>query len=95
VRFVHPDSLPLNIPNKITAADFNNWCRSGIYFTMEWDPQYQTVLPATIPASRERRRRADAHYGKGTFIYTATPGSVSSAGVSGAYKMFVNLVSAK
>jgi hypothetical protein len=98
VRFVHPDSPLLNTPNKITQADFNNWVQErGVYFTKDWDPQYQTVLASNDPGEPEKEGgELYAHYGKGTFIYTGYAWFRQlPAGVPGAYKLFVNLVSAK
>jgi LmbE family N-acetylglucosaminyl deacetylase len=98
VRFVHPDSPLLNTPNKISAADFNGWVQErGLNFVKDWDPQYQTVLSSNDPGEPEKEGgELVAHYGKGVFIYTAYAWFRQlPAGVPGAYKMFVNLVSAK
>ncbi|HEX7678879.1 MAG TPA: PIG-L family deacetylase [Thermoanaerobaculia bacterium] len=98
VRFVHPDSPLLNTPNKITDADFNDWVQErGLYFVKDWDAQYQTVLASHDPGEPDKEGgELYAHYGKGTFIYTSYAWFRQlPAGVPGAYKMFVNLVSAK
>jgi len=98
VRFVHPDSPLLNTPNKITAGDFNDWVQErGLYFVKDWDPQYQTVLASNDPGETEKEGgELFAHYGKGAFVYTSYAWFRQlPAGVPGAYKMFVNLVSAK
>jgi LmbE family N-acetylglucosaminyl deacetylase len=98
VRFVHPDSPLLNTPNKITAADFNGWVQErGLYFVKDWDSKYQTVLASNDPGEPEKEGgELFAHYGKGAFIYTSYAWFRQlPAGVPGAYKMFVNLVSAK
>ena len=98
VRFVHPDSPLLNMPNKITDADFDGWVQErGLYFVKDWDPQYQTVLASHDPGEPDKEGgELYAHYGKGTFIYTSYAWFRQlPAGVPGAYKMFVNLVSAK
>jgi hypothetical protein len=98
VRFVHPDSPLLNTPNKISAADFNGWVQErGLNFVKDWDPQYQTVLASNDPGEPEKEGgELFAHYGKGTFVYTSYSWFRQlPAGVPGAYKMFVNLVSAK
>jgi len=98
VRFVHPDSPLLNVPNKITQADFSGWVQErGLNFVRDWDPQYQTVLASNDPGEPEKEGgELYAHYGKGTFIYTSYAWFRQlPAGVPGAYKMFVNLVSAK
>jgi LmbE family N-acetylglucosaminyl deacetylase len=98
VRFVHPDSPLLNVPNKITQSDFNGWVQErGLNFVKDWDPQYQTVLASNDPGEPEKEGgELYAHYGKGTFVYTSYAWFRQlPAGVPGAYKMFVNLVSAK
>jgi len=98
VRFVHPDSPLLNVPNKITQADFSGWVQErGLNFVKDWDPQYQTVLASNDPGEPEKEGgELYAHYGKGTFVYTSYAWFRQlPAGVPGAYKMFVNLVSAK
>jgi LmbE family N-acetylglucosaminyl deacetylase len=98
VRFVHPDSPLLNVPNKISEADFSGWVQErGLNFVKDWDPQYQTVLASNDPGEPEKEGgELYAHYGKGTFIYTSYAWFRQlPAGVPGAYKMFVNLVSAK
>jgi LmbE family N-acetylglucosaminyl deacetylase len=98
VRFVHPDSPLLNTPNKITEADFAGWVQErGLYFVKEWDPQYQTVLASNDPGEPEKEGgELFTHYGKGAFIYTSYDWFRElPAGVPGAYKLFVNLVSAK
>jgi LmbE family N-acetylglucosaminyl deacetylase len=98
VRFVHPDSPLLNVPNKITQADFSGWVQErGLNFVKDWDPQYQTVLASNDPGEPEKEGgELYAHYGKGTFIYTSYAWFRQlPAGVPGAYKLFVNLVSAK
>jgi LmbE family N-acetylglucosaminyl deacetylase len=98
VRFVHPDSALLNTPNKITPADFDGWVQErGLYFAKDWDPQYQTVLASNDPGESEKEGgELFAHYGKGAFVYTSYAWFRQlPAGVPGAYKLFVNLVSAK
>jgi LmbE family N-acetylglucosaminyl deacetylase len=98
VRFVHPDSPLLNTPNKITDADFSGWVQErGLNFVKDWDPQYQTVLASHDPNEPDKEGgELFAHYGKGAFVYTAYAWFRQlPAGVPGAYKMFVNLVSAR
>jgi hypothetical protein len=98
VRFTHPDSPLLNVPNKINAADFDGWVQErGLYFVKDWDPQYQTVLSSNDPGEPAKEGgELFAHYGKGTFVYTSYAWFRQlPAGVPGAYKMFANLVSAR
>ena len=97
VRFVHPDHLLLNTPNKITAADFNGWVQErGLYFTNNWDSHYETVLATNDPGESEKEGgELYARYGKGVYVYTSYSWFRQlPAGVSGAYRLFANLVSA-
>ncbi|MFZ0786676.1 MAG: PIG-L family deacetylase [Candidatus Acidiferrales bacterium] len=96
VRFLAPDSPLLNSPNKITMADFEGWVQErGIYFWGTWDPRYHPVLGFTDTGEAE----ADggliyARDGKGLYIYTGISFFRElPAGVPGAYRLFVNLIS--
>ena len=88
----------LTTPNKITEADFQGWIQErGLYFTSDWDPRYTTVLASNDPGEPEKPGgQLVAKHGKGTFIYTSYAWwRQLPAGVPGAIKAFVNLVSAK
>jgi len=96
VRFLAPESPLLNYPNKITMADFEGWVQErGIYFWGTWDPRYHPVLGFTDTGEPE----ADggliyARDGKGLYIYTGISFFRElPAGVPGAYRLFVNLIS--
>lgn len=98
VTLPHPDSPLLQTPNRITPRDFEGWVQErGLYFASEWDPRYQTVLESHDPdepnmAGGELWTR----YGKGVYIFTSWAWFRQlPAGVSGAYRMFANLLSAK
>jgi LmbE family N-acetylglucosaminyl deacetylase len=98
VRFVDPNHAVLTTPNKITAADFSGWIQErGLYFTTEWDPKYTTVLASNDPGEPEKAGgQLVARHGKGVFIYTAYAWwRQLPAGVPGALRAFVNLVSAR
>lgn len=98
VELLKPNHPLLNTPNKITAADFNGWVQErGLYFTKDWDPQYETVMASNDPGEPSKPGgELYAHYGKGAFVYTSYAWFRElPAGVPGAYKLFVNLVSAK
>ncbi len=98
VRFVKADHPLLNVPNKITQADFEGWVQErGLYFTREWDPRYDTVIATNDPGESEKAGgELYARYGKGVFIYTSYAWFRQlPAGVAGAYKLFANLVSAR
>ena len=85
-------------PNRITPADFDGWVQErGLYFADEWGPEYHAVLSSSDPGEEPARGGLlVAHHGKGIFIYTGYAFFRQlPAGVPGAYRLFVNLVSAR
>jgi len=96
VRFLLPDHPVLNTPNKITAADFEDWVQErGLYFPNEWDEKYAAILSANDPNEPPRNGGLlVAEYGEGHFIYTGYSWFRElPAGVPGAYRVFANLIS--
>jgi LmbE family N-acetylglucosaminyl deacetylase len=96
VRFLAPESPLLNYPNKITMSDFQGWVQErGIYFWGTWDPRYQAVLGLTDRGEPEATGGlVYARNGKGLYIYTGLSFFRElPAGVPGAYRLFVNLLS--
>lgn len=98
IHFLKADHPLLNVPNKITASDFEGWVQErGLYFTRDWDPRYETVIASNDPGETEKPGgELYARYGKGVFIYSSYDWFRElPAGVPGAYKLFANMVSAK
>lgn len=98
VTLLKPDHPLFNLPNKIAPKDFDGWVQErGLYFTNEWDPQYETVMATNDPGEASKPGgELFARYGKGVYIYTSYAWFRQlPAGVPGAYKLFVNLVSAR
>jgi len=98
VKLLDPAHPLLTTPNKINAADFNGWVQErGLYFASEWDPKYTTILASNDPGESEKPGgELYARHGKGVFVYTSYAWwRQLPAGVPGAIKAFVNLVSAK
>jgi len=96
VRFAVPDSSLLNFPNKITTADFEGWVQErGLYFWGTFDQRYQGVLAMRDPGEEELLGGlVTARDGKGVYIYTGLAFFRQlPAGVPGAYRLFVNLLS--
>lgn len=96
VKFINPGSTVLNEPNKITAADFEGWIQErGIYFASELDPKYEIVLSMNDPGENAKGGSLIiAKFGKGNFVYTGLVFFRElPAGVPGAYRLFVNLLS--
>ncbi len=97
VTILTPDHPLLNTPNKITAADFDGWVQErGLYFPNGFDERYQTPLATNDPGEAPLRGGLIvARHGKGTYIYTGYAWFRQlPAGVSGAYRLFVNMISA-
>ncbi|MHB8753701.1 MAG: PIG-L family deacetylase [Candidatus Acidiferrales bacterium] len=97
VRFVDPSSPLLNFPNRITQDDFRGWIQErGLYFWGQWDPRYHAVLAMHDPGEPDALGSlVYARDGKGIYIYTGIAFFRQlPAGVPGAYRLFVNLLSA-
>lgn len=97
VNFIAPDHQLLNYPNKISQNDFEGWIQErGLYFAENWDSHYEPVLLARDPDEEELKGgMLFTRYGKGVFIYSAYSWFRQlPAGVPGAYRIFVNMLSA-
>jgi LmbE family N-acetylglucosaminyl deacetylase len=96
VRFLGPENPLLNAPNKITLADFDGWVQErGLYFWGSFDARYQPLLGLKDPGESETTGSlVSAQYGKGVYVYTGLSFFRQlPAGVPGAYRLFVNLIS--
>ena len=98
VTLLQPHHLLLISPNKISSADFADWVQErGLYFASQWDDRYDAVL-SSHDAGEDARDGGllYARYGKGVFIYTGYSFFRQlPAGVPGAIRLFVNLISAQ
>ncbi|HUH33395.1 MAG TPA: PIG-L family deacetylase [Daejeonella sp.] len=98
VTILTPDNPVLNYPNKITEQDFEGWVQErGIYFLSDLDPQYSPILGMNDKNEKQTiGSLVVADYGKGRFIYTGLVFFRQlPAGVPGAYRLFVNLITNK
>ena len=96
IEFLDKNHPILNSPNKITQKDFDNWIQErGLYFAREWDDQYQPVFASNDPGEDvQKGSLLYTNYGEGRFIYTGLSFFRElPAGVTGAYRLFVNLIS--
>jgi LmbE family N-acetylglucosaminyl deacetylase len=85
-------------PNTITARDFNGWVQErGLYFMSKWDEHFKALLACHDPGEDPQKGGLLlAHYGKGIYIYTGYAFFRQlPAGVPGAVRLYVNLLSAK
>lgn len=98
VVFAEAASPLLTAPNRITERDFDGWVQErGLYFAEEWSAEYRSILNSSDPGEDSGGGGLlAARYGEGVFIYTAYAFFRQlPAGVPGAYRLFVNLVSAR
>ena len=85
-----------NFPNKITNEDFNGWVQErGLYFPNIWSDEYTPLLSMNDKGETPKLGSLlIAKYGKGNYIYTGLSFFRElPAGVSGAYKLFANMLS--
>jgi LmbE family N-acetylglucosaminyl deacetylase len=85
-------------PNLITARDFDGWVQErGLYFMDHWDEHFKPLLACQDPGEEPQRGGLlRAQYGKGTYIYTGYAFFRQlPAGVPGAVRLFVNLLSTR
>ena len=95
-KFLEPDHLVLNYPNKIELADFDNWVQErGLYFPDKWDKNYNALIRWADPDENPLDGALlVCDYGKGQFVYTTISFFRQlPAGVPGAYKLWGNILS--
>jgi len=98
VEILAPDDGVFHYPNEITARDFDGWVQErGLYFMDKWDEHFKPLLSCHDPSEdAQKGGLLRAQYGKGTYIYTGYAFFRQlPAGVPGAVRLFVNLLSAK
>jgi LmbE family N-acetylglucosaminyl deacetylase len=97
VKFLKPNDPLLNRPNKIAQSDFKGWVQErGLYFWTQFDSKYTPLLAMHDPGEPDLNGAlVYARYGKGVYIYTGIAFFRQlPEGVPGAYRLFVNLLSA-
>jgi LmbE family N-acetylglucosaminyl deacetylase len=98
VKILAPGDSVFQSPNKITPHDFDGWVQErGLYFMDRWDDHFQPLLESHDPGEGEQKGGLlRAQFGKGTYIYTGYAFFRQlPAGVPGAIRLYVNLLSAK
>ncbi|NIG56102.1 PIG-L family deacetylase [Chitinophaga sp. Cy-1792] len=98
VDFLHPKDSVLLYPNVIQPSDFNGWVQElGLYYTSNASNAYTKLF-----AMHDKGEPAldgstlVAKYGEGRYVYTSLSFFRQlPAGVPGAYRLFVNLISVK
>ena len=97
VEILAPQDPVFHYPNQITEADFNGWVQErGLYFMSKWDDHFKPLLACHDPGEDPQKGGLlQAQYGKGTYIYAAYAFFRQlPAGVPGAVRLYVNLLSA-
>ncbi len=95
VTILMPDHPIFRYPHQITEADFDGWVEErGSKFLTEWDTNYQALLTCN---DREQEPQHGgflyAEYGQGTYTYAAYAFYRQlPAGVAGAYRLFINML---
>ncbi len=95
VKFLHPDNVLMNYPNKIDEKDFNDWIQErSTYQAENYEANYKTLFEmhdAGKPSSDGSLIYTD--YGKGRFVYSGLVFFRElPAGVPGAFRLFANLI---
>ncbi len=96
VTLLKPDHELLNFPNKITEQDFEGWTQErGLYFPDKWSKEFTPILSMHDKGeSAKKGSLLVAKHGKGYYIYTGLSFFREfPAGVSGAYRLFANMLS--
>ena len=93
----HADSIKLiKNTNKILKEDFDSWVQErGLYFPNGWSKEYETFFSWSDNGEKPKKGSLlIAKYGKGYYTYTGISFFRQlPEGVSGAYKLLVNLIS--
>jgi LmbE family N-acetylglucosaminyl deacetylase len=97
VEILAPEDGVFHYPNEIAARDFDGWVQErGLYFMDKWDEHFKPLLSCHDPGEdAQKGGLLRAQYGKGTYIYTGYAFFRQlPAGVPGAVRLYVNLLSA-
>ena len=97
VDILAPEDSIFHSPNEITGKDFDGWVQErGLYFMDKWNDHFKALLACHDPGEDPQKGGLlRAQYGKGTYIYTGYAFFRQlPAGVPGAVRLFVNILSA-
>jgi len=96
ITILEPQHRVFQYPNRITQEDFSGWVQErGLYFIQERDERFKALLASHDPGEPWLDGGLlVANYGKGHYILTSYSWFRQlPAGVSGAIRLFTNLVS--
>jgi hypothetical protein len=96
LHILKPEHPVFQQPNKITQEDFEGWVQErGLYFADEWSEEWTPLLAGQDPGEEPLKGGLlVSRVGKGYYVYTGYSWFRQlPAGVPGAYRLFVNLLS--
>ncbi|GAB4514795.1 MAG: hypothetical protein Tsb004_23190 [Allomuricauda sp.] len=96
VDILAPEHPLVNFPNTISEKDFDGWVQErGLYFPSQWSSEFTPILSMKDEGESEKQGSLIvAPYGEGHYIYTGLSFFRElPVGVSGAYKLFANMLS--
>ena len=96
IEILAPNNSLVNFPNTITKKDFDGWVQErGLYFPSKWSGEFTPILSMKDEGETEKQGSLIvAPYGEGHYIYTGLSFFRElPVGVSGAYKLFANMLS--
>ncbi|WP_343307535.1 PIG-L family deacetylase [Chitinophaga niabensis] len=96
VKFLLPQDKVFTYPNEIAPRDFDGWVQErGLYFPANVNGEYLKPFEMNDPGERSLDGSTIiANYGKGKYVYTGLAFFRQlPAGVPGAYRLFVNMIS--
>lgn len=96
IEILAPNNSLVNFPNTITNKDFDGWVQErGLYFPSKWSGEFTPILSMKDEGETEKQGSLIvAPYGEGHYIYTGLSFFRElPVGVSGAYKLFANMLS--
>jgi hypothetical protein len=96
ITIIDKSSPAVNFPNKITDVDFAGWVQErSLYMPRTFDDHYHPVVVLNDPGeSPNKGGILITPYGRGLYVYTTLAFFRQlPAGVSGATRLFVNLLS--
>lgn len=97
VNVLAPADALMSAPNRITDEDFKGWVQErGLYFASDWDAHYTPLFASHDPGEQDSKGSTlVARVGRGTYVFTSLAFFRQlPAGVPGAYRLFVNMISA-
>jgi hypothetical protein len=96
IEIIDASSPAVTKPNAISSSDFNGWVQErSLYMPRTFDAHYHPVVELNDPGEPENKGGIlVTPYGKGLYVYTTLAFFRQlPAGVSGAARLFVNLLS--